>query len=157
MANGKITKRTLDSLLANDVAGDLRDDDLKGFDLGTGSAGAVSCRSISDGRSWVDERRSRSLPTDRPGTRSPREPKLNDFSGWSQQVWTRLPPIMDSPGNGRPGVFEICGSFRDGLYEQGLDDARDPFAAIAREAGASRQAAAEDRAARYPHRISKNR
>jgi integrase len=42
MATGKITKRTLDSLLANEVTGYLWDDDLKGFGLRTSSSGAAS-------------------------------------------------------------------------------------------------------------------
>lgn len=42
MATGKITKRTLDSLLANDVTGYLWDDDLKSFGLPTSSSGAAS-------------------------------------------------------------------------------------------------------------------
>jgi len=42
MATGKITKRTLDSLLAHEVTGYLWDDDLKGFGLRTSSSGAAS-------------------------------------------------------------------------------------------------------------------
>lgn len=42
MATGKITKRTLDALLANAVAGFLWDEDLKGFGLRITAAGAAS-------------------------------------------------------------------------------------------------------------------
>lgn len=42
MATGKITKRTLDAMLANGVAGFLWDEDLKGFGAKTGSSGSAS-------------------------------------------------------------------------------------------------------------------
>lgn len=42
MATGKITKRTLDSLLGSGVSGYLWDEDLKGFGLRTSSTGAAS-------------------------------------------------------------------------------------------------------------------
>jgi len=42
MATGKITKRTLDSLLGSGVSGYLWDEDLEGFGLRTSSTGAAS-------------------------------------------------------------------------------------------------------------------
>ena len=42
MASGRITKRTLDALLANGVAGFLWDEDLKGFGVKTSSNGSAS-------------------------------------------------------------------------------------------------------------------
>ncbi|WP_439540971.1 Arm DNA-binding domain-containing protein [Sphingomonas sp.] len=42
MATGKVTKRTLDALLANKVAGFLWDEDLKGFGVKTAVTGTAS-------------------------------------------------------------------------------------------------------------------